>query len=182
MKDSTKNNVRFMVLSAMFIALGVVLPIAFHTVPNAGATFLPMFIPVLLGALFLPWQFALAVGIITPLLSSLLTGMPPMAPRPMFLMMAAELGVASVVLSLMKNIKLLQKRKYFIDLALVPALVLGKIANLAVLLISIPILGLPKVGMWAYISGSFATGIPGIIILAVLLPLIYSLIKRRQAA
>ena len=36
---------RDLVLTAMFIALGVALPQAFHAVPNAGSVFLPMHIP-----------------------------------------------------------------------------------------------------------------------------------------
>ena len=41
-------DVKRMVLASMMVALCVVLPIAFHAVPNGGATFLPMHIPILL--------------------------------------------------------------------------------------------------------------------------------------
>ena len=182
MKDSTKNNIKNIALAGMFIALGVVLPIAFHAVPDAGKIFLPMFIPVLLGALFLPWQYALAVGIFTPILSALLTGMPPMAPLPMAVMMMAELGIAALVLSLLKNIKWLTSKKYLIDIALIPALILGKIASALVLMAAIKFFGVKGPGMWVYISGAFIVGIPGIAIQLVLLPVIYSLIKTRQTA
>ena len=79
MRDKTKESIKSMVLAALFMALGIVLPIALHAIPDAGKIFLPMFLPVLVGALFLPWQYALAVGVFTPLLSTLLTGMPPVA-------------------------------------------------------------------------------------------------------
>ncbi|MEX1377347.1 MAG: ECF transporter S component [Eubacteriales bacterium] len=182
MKDSTNNNLKNIALSGMFIALGIVLPIAFHSVPDAGKVFLPMFIPVLLGSLFLPWHYAMAVGIITPLLSSLLTGMPPMVPLPMAVMMMAELGVAALVLSLLKNIKWLTSKKYLIDIALIPALIIGKIASALVLMAAIQFFAVKGPGMWVYITGAFISGIPGIAIQLVLLPVIYSLIKRRRTA
>ena len=39
---------RNIVLNGLCIALGLVLPMAFHSIPNAGNIFLPMHIPVLL--------------------------------------------------------------------------------------------------------------------------------------
>ena len=42
-------SVRKLTISAMFLAVGIILPMAFHSFgPNAGATFLPMHLPVLL--------------------------------------------------------------------------------------------------------------------------------------
>ncbi|MBR3266300.1 MAG: ECF transporter S component, partial [Erysipelotrichaceae bacterium] len=41
------NRTKQIVLTAMFIAIGVILPQAFHAIPNAGSIFLPMHIPVL---------------------------------------------------------------------------------------------------------------------------------------
>ena len=65
----TKN----LVITAFCIALCIVLPMAFHAI-GAGATFLPMHIPVLLCGLLCGWPFGAACGLIGPLLSSLLTG------------------------------------------------------------------------------------------------------------
>ena len=52
----------------------------FHLAGGMGVVFLPMHLPVLLAGFFLGPRFGLLVGIITPLLSSLLTGMPPLLP------------------------------------------------------------------------------------------------------
>ena len=78
MKQSHTKN---LVLTAFCIALCIVLPMAFHAI-GAGATFLPMHIPVLLCGLLCGWPFGAACGLIGPLLSSLLTGMPPAFPTP----------------------------------------------------------------------------------------------------
>ena len=180
MKDKTKTSIRFITLSGLFIALGVVLPIAFHAIPDAGKIFLPMFIPVLLGALFLPWQYALAVGIITPLLSSFLTGMPPIAPLPINLMMAAQLGIASVIISLVKNIKLIKEKRFMIIFALIIALLAGFGISGLVLKAAIEFFGIKGPETWVYISGAIIAGLPGIGIQLVLIPLLYTLIKKRQ--
>ena len=71
------SNIRKMVSTALFVALGIALPLAVHSIPNAGRVFLPMHIPVLLCGIACGFPYGLACGILTPLLSSLFTGMPP---------------------------------------------------------------------------------------------------------
>lgn len=51
------------ILTAACIALCVVLPMAFHSIPNAGSVFLPMHIPVLLCGLICGWPFGLLCGL-----------------------------------------------------------------------------------------------------------------------
>ena len=63
-------------LSALFIALGILLPILFHAA-GVGEFTLPMFWPVIVGAFFVSTPYAFAVGALTPVLSMLVTGMPP---------------------------------------------------------------------------------------------------------
>ena len=41
-------NTKHLIFTALCMALGVVLPMAFHMIPNAGSVMLPMHIPVLL--------------------------------------------------------------------------------------------------------------------------------------
>lgn len=180
MRERTRDSIRNITLSGLFIALGIVLPMAFHAIPDGGKIFLPMFIPVLLGALYLNWPYALAVGIFTPLLSSLLTGMPPLAPLPMAFMMAAQLGSAALIVSLMKNIKWIQAKRYMVVLALIPALLAGFGISGLVLKIAIEFFGIKGPNAWAYIIGAIAAGLPGIAIQLVLTPLLYSLITRRR--
>ncbi|HBN82057.1 MAG TPA: ECF transporter S component, partial [Ruminococcaceae bacterium] len=76
------NQTKKLTAAGMCIALGIVLPIAFHAIPNAGSILLPMHIPVLLCGLLCGWPYGLACGVLSPLLSSLLTGMPPAAYLP----------------------------------------------------------------------------------------------------
>ncbi|WP_411655806.1 ECF transporter S component [Anaeromassilibacillus sp. SJQ-1] len=64
--------------TALCIALGLLLPTVFHVFgTGAGTALLPMHLPVLLCGLLCGWQYGAACGILVPLLSSILTGMPP---------------------------------------------------------------------------------------------------------
>ena len=69
-------NTKHLIFTALCMALGVVLPMAFHMIPNAGSVMLPMHIPVLLCGLVCGPVLGLICGIFTPVLSSLITGMP----------------------------------------------------------------------------------------------------------
>ena len=84
--------VKKIVLTALFTALCVVLPMAFHSIPNAGSIFLPMHIPVLLCGLVCGWAYGGLCGLVGPLLSSVMTSMPPAAVLPG---MMVEIGRAS---------------------------------------------------------------------------------------
>ncbi|MGE1061893.1 ECF transporter S component [Megasphaera paucivorans] len=82
--------------SALFITCGIILPIFFHSLGISGSIFLPMHIPVLLGGLILGWRAGLLIGFITPIISSFLTGMPPLFPiLPMMTIELALYGAAS---------------------------------------------------------------------------------------
>lgn len=71
---------RDLVLAAFFLALGLLMPFLTAQIPSLGARLLPMHIPVLICGFVLGGPMGLIVGFITPLLRSLLIGMPPMFP------------------------------------------------------------------------------------------------------
>ena len=75
-------NAKNLAFCALCIALCVVLPMAFHAIANAGMIFLPMHIPVLLCGLACGWPYGLICGVLGPLLSGVLTGMPGPAVLP----------------------------------------------------------------------------------------------------
>ena len=62
-------------IAALTIAMSVVLPLLFHSIPNAGSIYSPMHIPVLLGGLVTGPVFGLIAGILSPIFSSMITGM-----------------------------------------------------------------------------------------------------------
>ncbi len=166
-------NTKRIVLSATCVALCVVLPMAFHSFPNGGSVFLPMHIPVLLCGMMCSWPYGLLCGLLGPLLSSLITSMPPAAMLPSMMVECATYGCVSGLMML-----LVRTKKTYLDLyiAMVTAMIAGRfIAGVAKALIFAP--GTP---MFAWVTTSLVTGLPGIAIQLVILPIIvYALMRAK---
>lgn len=162
------------VFTAVCIGLCVVLPMAFHAIPNAGVIFSPMHIPVLLCGLICGWPFGLLCGLAGPLLSSLITGMPPMAYLPSMLIELATYGLVSGLM-----INLVNTKKLYADLyiSLVVALLAGRIvAGIAKALI----FAAGKYTLAAWVTSYFITLWPGLVIQLILIPtLVVALMKAR---
>ncbi len=150
--------------SALFIAVGIVLPLLLHSLGTAGSIFLPMHIPVLLAGLRLGPDCGLAVGLVTPALSSLLTGMPPLLP--VLPLMLAELAVYGWC-----GGYLYHSRHYSLWVSLLGAMLAGRLVSLLLLALAAEALGV-RIPAWSYAVGGFITGLPGIVIQLVLIPAI----------
>src|SRR5690554_5395346 len=85
-----KSQLKKIILASMFVGIGIILPFLTGNNQQLGNMFSLMHIPVLLAGLVLGFQYGLIVGLITPILRSLLIGMPPM--MPIALSMMFELG------------------------------------------------------------------------------------------
>jgi len=153
---------RWLVLTALFIALGVVLPIGFHSFSVlAGRMFLPMHIPVLIAGLFLGRSSGLLVGLVCPILSFLLTGMPP---PDKVLTMTLELplyGLAGGIAYRSLRIPLV--------VSLLIALTVGRLAYAFGLVIIGQFLALPFTPL-QFLQYSTIVGIWGIILQFVIIP------------
>lgn len=162
------------IITAACLALCVVLPQAFHAVPNAGAVYLPMHIPVLLCGLICGWSYGLLCGLTGPALSTLFTGMPPVAYLPVMLIECAVYGsVAGLMMQAIRT------RKVYADLylSLIIAMLSGRlVAGLVRALIFAR--GSYTMGAWA--TSYFITSLPGIIIQIVLIPsIVFALMQAR---
>ena len=157
--------VKKIILTALMIALCVVLPIAFHSIPNGGSIFLPMHIPVLLCGLVCGWGYGGLCGLVGPLLSSLLTGMPPAAILPG---MMVECCVYGLVTGLMMRYVRTGKATIDLYLSLVTAMLLGRVLSG----IAKALIFTPGMSLAAWAAASFVTAIPGIVIQLVLIPLL----------
>ncbi len=162
---------RHLVLGAMFIALGLMLPQLFHFLgPQAGTIFSPMHIPVLLAGLILGGPIGLVVGVLTPLMSHLVTGMPPISPVPMMVLMMVELGVYGLITGWVNKLT----RSPMV--ALVSAMVLGRIAlGLAAWGVA-PIFGF-RPNPVTFVWGGLVTGWPALVLQIVLIPLVMAALK-----
>ena len=166
-------HVRRAVITAMCMAMCVVLPIAFHAIPNAGSIISPIHIPVLLCGLIAGPVYGTLCGIIGPLLSSVITQMPSMAYLPP---MMVECAVYGFLAGLM--IRCVRTKHLYADLylSLLVAMIGGRLlAGAAKALIFAA--GAYSFKMWA--MSYFVTSLPGI---AIQLALIPSVIVALEAA
>lgn len=166
----TKN----MTLSAMFTALGLILPFVTGQVPQIGNLLLPMHIPILLCGMICGWPYGLAVGIITPLLRCLLFGMPPLYPNAVG--MTFELATYGTVIGLMYH-RIKWKGLVRIYGSLLTAMIAGRIVwGIA----RLSMLGLADTPFsWQlFLSGAFLTAIPGIILQLILIPVLMTALER----
>jgi len=156
-----------LVLSGLFIALGILVPVAFHGI-GAGAVFLPMFWPVALSCFFLPISFAVTVGAMTPLLSFIVTGMPPVSP-PILQIMVPELMIFSFTIAL-------SFRNYKVKpvIALLLGLVVSRIVIAGLSYLAAPIIGLPG---YVLSIGAVVHSIPGSVIILIIIPILKRIIE-----
>ena len=178
------SNTRKLIATAMLIALCVVLPIGFHSIPRAGSILLPMHIPVLLAGLICGWKFGLITGMVGPILSTMMTGMPPT--MLIAASMSIELGVYGLVAGLV--VKFVHTKRASVDLyiALVVAMLVGRVAG-----------GLAQVffffggefnlqfwttnytwAMWT--TSYFVTSLPGIVIQLAFVPSVVMALERER--
>ncbi|MEG2054700.1 MAG: ECF transporter S component, partial [Oscillospiraceae bacterium] len=97
-----KPKLRNLVLSALFVALGYILPYLTMQIPTLGKMLLPMHIPVLLAGFVCGAPWGLVVGVVTPILRSLIAGMPQLFP--VAAAMAFELGTYGLLAGLFYKI------------------------------------------------------------------------------
>ena len=164
-----------MVLSAMFLAIGLVLPFLTGQIPQLGSMLLPMHLPVLLCGFICGPAYGLLCGMLLPMLNCMITGMP--APFPMLPIMFCELAVYGLVSGLLFSKTPLGKLKYGIYIALPIAMLCGRIAY-AVAFYSL----LLTVGEFKALSVSAAvvSGLPGILIQLLLIPPIILMIRKNK--
>ena len=155
--------IKRLTITALCVALCVVLPMAFHMIPNAGSVMLPMHIPVLLCGLVCGWQYGLLCGLLGPLVSSVLTGMPPAAILPG---MMVECGMYGCVGGLM--MERIRTGSLYADLyiCLPVAMVAGRVISGVVKALILT----PGLGFAAWATASFITALPGILVQLILLP------------
>lgn len=157
-----------LVVAGLLTAVGVILPQIFHMFGIAGNIFLPMHIPVLLCGMICGYRLGGVCGIIVPILSSLITGMPPI--YPMGVWMAIELATYAIVAGL-----LIKKTNVFVSL--IGAMLSGRLVFALVKSITLGIGGTPFV-LGAYLADTFVTALPGIVIQIIAIPAIVIAVER----
>lgn len=169
-----KKHVKNLTLSAMFVAVGIVLPMITGNIQQIGSMLLPMHIPVFLCGLICGWQYGLMVGAILPLMRSVLFGMPPL--YPVAIAMTFELATYGLVSGFIYN-RSKKQGVFILYCSIIVAMLAGRIVwGLA----EVVLLGLTgNTFAWsAFMAGAFFNAIPGIIVQLTLIPALMTALNK----
>ena len=170
-----KTNLKKLVLSALFLSIGMVLPFLTMQIKEIGDSLLPMHIPVMLCGVLCGWQYGATIGLILPFLRSICFGMPPLYPNAVW--MAAELLTYGLVIGLLFN--KLPKNLFCTYISLITSQVIGRIIWAIAKTILMGATG--KAFTFAmFISGGFIDALPGIILQLLLIPTIITILKHTK--
>ncbi len=166
-------NVRMLTVSAICLALCMILPFLTGQIPQIGSALSPMHIPVLLCGFFCGPMYAGAVGVIAPLLRSMLFGMPPLFPTGVAMCM--ELMTYGVVASVLY--RRLPKKTSSIYAVLIVAMLCGRVVWGVAQVILLGMTG--SAFTWAaFMAGAFTHAIPGIAVHILLIPIIVMTVEK----
>ena len=168
------NKIYKLILSALFLAIGTVLPLFTAQVKEIGDSLLPMHLAVMLCAFLCGPFYSGAVGFILPFFRSLIFGMPPLYPNAIW--MALELAAYGFIIGLLYNRK--HKRSLLLlYISLIASMLGGRIVWGVAKLVLLGVKGKPFT-LAMFLTGGFIDALPGIIIQIVLIPAIVSIIRR----
>lgn len=162
--------VKLLTQVALFVAIGVLLPMVFHAV-GLGKVFLPMHIPALLSGFYGGPLVGAITGFVTPLLSAVLTGMPTLMP-PVAQPMAFELGTYGCVAGI-----LYYRVKAGVVPSLLGSMLAGRVMYGLVGAFLLPLFGLKSVPLLYPLTAGVISGLPGIAVQLVLIPLLVNRIS-----
>lgn len=142
------SDIKTYMIAAIFIAGNIILPQLCHLIPQGGVTLLPIYFFTLVGAYKYGWKAGLLTATASPLINSLLFGMPAAAVLPAILLKSTLLAIiAGIMAQKQKNVSIL---------------------SLAIVVMAYQLLG--AMGEWA-ITGSismalqdFRIGVPGMLL------------------
>lgn len=175
--EKTKSTlyVRKIVYSALFLALAMVLPFLTGQIPEIGAALSPLHIPAILCGFICGWPWGLAVGFISPILRSLIFGMPPMMPKAIG--MAFEIATYGAVSGLLY--KLLPRKPWSVYVSLISAMIAGRVVW-GVVRFALAGLQHSTFPFSAFLAGAVLDAVPGIILHIVLIPIIVMVLEKAK--
>ncbi|MFA7674203.1 MAG: ECF transporter S component [Clostridia bacterium] len=170
-----KSSTRKMVITALGLAIGLMLPFLTGQIPTLGSMMLPMHLPVLIVGFICGWPYGLMLGAVLPILRSLVFAMPPMYPTA--IAMAFELGVYGCISGLLY--KVFPKKPLYTYLTLISSMLGGRVIWGAASYALYAVAG--NAFTWQiFLAGAFINAIPGIILQIVLVPLLVMALKKNR--
>jgi len=152
--------------SVLFVALAVALPLITHQFNLAGQIFLPMHIFVFVAALLLGWHTGLLVGLLTPIISHFVSGLPLTTLLPQI---TVELAIYGLMAGFIR-----EKLGWNLWLSILVAMIVGRVG----LGFVVWLLGTNQAGPVNQVITVVKLGWPGILIQLALVPLIVIALKK----
>ena len=175
MKDTA--SARRLTLSAMLLAVGMLLPFLTGQIQHIGNMLCPMHLPVFVCGMICGPRWGFAVGMVLPLLRSIGFGLPVLVPAAVC--MAFELAAYGLVSGLLR--KHLPKTLPMLFVSLIAAMLLGRLVWGVV---CIPVYGfVSKSFTWQiFVTNGFVNAIPGMILQLVAVPAIVRALEKAKLA
>ena len=164
--------VKNLVLSGALLALTFLLSSIFHMTGINGSIFSPMHLPVLLAGFIVGPFLGFLVGLLAPLLSFLINGMPQI---PMLFIMMAELSVYGLLTGFFYK---------YLRVTILPSLVfsmiIGRLVGGVFSYLLAALFGFEKFGFITFLQGAIITAWPAIVIQIILVPILVKVYYRRN--
>ena len=168
-----RNNVFHLTISAICLALCMVLPFVTGQIPQIGSMLSPMHIPVLLCGFVCGPAWAAVVGAFAPIMRFALFGMPPLFPTGAA--MCFELLTYGVVSGALYRV--LPGKKRSIYASLIASMLAGRVVWGAVMAVLMGASG-GEFTFAAFAAGAFVNAVPGIVLHIVLIPVMVFALER----
>ena len=169
------HSIKKLVLAALFLSMGIVLPLFTSQIKEIGDTLLPMHIPVMLCGLICGAKYGFMVGLILPFVRSLFFSMPKIYPNAVW--MALELATYGIVIGFLYS-KFKNKTVKSVYISLLFAMLAGRIVWGVTKACLLGVGG--KAFTFAmFITGGFVDALLGIVLQLILIPLIMEIINKK---
>lgn len=89
------SEIRTYLVAAVFILGNIIVPQLFHLIPQGGLIWLPIYFFTLVGAYKYGWKIGLLTAIFSPVINSMLFGMPPVAGLPAIMLKSTILAFSA---------------------------------------------------------------------------------------
>ena len=180
--ESTRKKTYSMAITAMLLAVGLVLPFITGQIQAIAKIISPLHIPVLICGLCCGWKWGIALGFVLPLLRGLLFGIPvfPTSALPMAFECAAYGLITGLVYALL--LKTVKGKSHLpaILIALVSAMILGRFVGGA-LFIALGIIGVKVPFTFAaFFTSYFVSTAPGAVIHIILIPMVVLALEKAR--
>lgn len=168
-------SIKKLVLASLFLAFGQILPFFTAQIPQTDLMMLPVYIPVFLCGYICGCSNGLIVGFITPIMRSVLFGLPPMVPYAVA--MSFELAIYGFLVGYL--CRMLPPIRFSVYITIILAMVAGRFVW-GILFILLTGAALCFTTWFTIMCGIFLFTVIGIVVQMVSIPLIIAALRKTK--